>query len=151
MKWYQQLSAESLGKKGKGFFPIISTMPKDNHSLLQLYLDGPKNNFFSFFSSRDRNQFKFNNAYIIDGLEHLKRKGLDQVMYAQKKATQNVFNKKKLSFRSFEIINKNEETLGELFTFFILETLMLSSLLNVNPINQPSVELIKIETKKILK
>ena len=47
--------------------------------------------------------------------------------------------------------NKSEETLGELFTFFILETLMLSSLLNVNPINQPSVELIKIETKKNLK
>ncbi len=151
LKWYQQLSAESLGKKGKGFFPIISTMPKDNHSLLQLYLDGPKNNFFSFFFSRDRNQFKFSNAFIIDGLEHLKKKSLDQVMYAQKKATQNVFNKKKLSFRSFEIKNKSEETLGELFTFFILETLMLSSLLNVNPINQPSVELIKIETKKILK
>ncbi len=151
LKWYQQLSAESLGKKGKGFFPIISTMPKDNHSLLQLYLDGPKNNFFSFFFSRDRNQFKFNNAFIIDGLEHLKKKSLDQVMYAQKKATQNVFKKKKLSFRSFEIKKKSEETLGELFTFFILETLMLSSLLNVNPINQPSVELIKIETRKILK
>ena len=75
----------------------------------------------------------------------------DRVLNAQKTATQNVFNKKKLSFRSFEIKNKSEETLGELFTFFILETLMLSSLLNVNPINQPSVELIKIETKKILK
>ena len=151
LKWYQQLSAESLGKKGKGIFPIISTMPKDNHSLLQLYLDGPKNNFFSFFFSRDRGSFKFNNTHIIDGLEHLKKSSLNKVLYAQKKATQNVFNKKKLSFRSFEIINKNEETLGELFTFFILETLMLSSLLNVNPINQPSVELIKIETKKILK
>ena len=151
LKWYQQLSAESLGKRGKGFFPIVSTMPKDNHSLLQLYLDGPKNNFFSFFFTRERSPIKFNNAFIIDELEHLKKKSLDQVMYAQKKATQNVFNKKKLSFRSFEIINKNEETLGELFTFFILETLMLSSLLNVNPINQPSVELIKIETKKILK
>ena len=151
LKWYQQLSAESLGKKGKGFFPIISTMPKDNHSLLQLYLDGPKNNFFSFFFTRERTPLKFNNAYLIDGLEYLKKKSLDQVMYAQKKATQNVFNKKKLSFRSFEIKNKSEETLGELFTFFILETLMLSSLLNVNPINQPSVELIKIETKKILK
>jgi len=151
LKWYQQLSAESLGKKGKGFFPIISTMPKDNHSLLQLYLDGPKNNFFSFFFSRERSQFKFNNNYISDGLEHLKKKNLDQVLLAQKKATENVFNKKKLSFRSFEIINKSEETLGELFTFFILETLMLSSLLKVNPINQPSVELIKIETKRILK
>ncbi len=151
LKWYQQLSAESLGKKGKGFFPIISTMPKDNHSLLQYYLDGPKNNFFSFFFTRERSRLKFNNAYLIDGLEKLKKSSLNQVLYAQKKATQNVFNKKKLSFRSFEIINKNEETLGELFAFFILETLMLSSLLNVNPINQPSVELIKIETKKILK
>ncbi|MDA9691471.1 glucose-6-phosphate isomerase, partial [Candidatus Pelagibacter sp.] len=151
LKWYQQLSAESLGKKGKGFFPIISTMPKDNHSLLQLYLDGTKNNFFSFFSSKEKSYYKFNNTYLIDRLEHLNRKSLDQVLYAQKKATQNVFNKKKLPFRCFEIINKSEETLGELFTFFILETLMLSSLLDVNPINQPSVELIKIETQKILK
>ena len=150
LKWYQQLSAESLGKKGKGFFPIISTMPKDNHSLLQMYLDGPKNNFFSFFFSRETSLFKYNNNYLIDGLEHLKKKSLNQVLHAQKKATQNLFNKKKLSFRSFEIISNREETLGELFTFFILETLMLSSLLNVNPTNQPSVELIKIETKKIL-
>ena len=49
-KWYQQLIAESLGKKSKGILPIISTMPKDNHSLLQLYLDGPKKNFFTFFN-----------------------------------------------------------------------------------------------------
>ena len=48
LKWYQQLVAESLGKKGKGILPIISTMPKDNHSLMQLYLDGPKNNFYTF-------------------------------------------------------------------------------------------------------
>ena len=151
LKWYQQLSAESLGKKGKGYFPIISTMPKDNHSLLQLYLDGPKNNFFSFFISKEINSFKFNEAYLINELSHLKKKNIYEVLNAQKKATQNVFNKKKLSFRSFEIINRSEETLGELFTFFILETLLLGSLLKVNPINQPSVELIKIETKNILK
>ena len=151
LKWYQQLSAESLGKKGKGYFPIISTMPKDNHSLLQLYLDGPKNNFFSFFISKEINSFKFNEAYLINELSHLKKKNIYEVLNAQKKATQNVFNKKKLSFRSFEIINRSEETLGELFTFFILETLLLGSLLKVNPVNQPSVELIKIETKNILK
>ncbi len=151
LKWYQQLSAESLGKKGKGIFPIISTMPKDNHSLLQLYLDGPKNNFFSFFISRERNPFRFNNNYLIEGLDHLYKKNIDQVLHAQQRATQKVFKTKKLPFRSFEIIKRSEETLGELFTFFILETLMLSTLLNVNPINQPSVELIKIETTKILK
>ena len=48
-EWYQQLVAESLGKKGKGILPIISTMPKDNHSIMQLYLDGSRNNFFTFY------------------------------------------------------------------------------------------------------
>ena len=47
--WYQQLVAESLGKKKKGLLPIISTMPRDNHSVMQLYLDGSQNNFFTFF------------------------------------------------------------------------------------------------------
>ena len=48
-KWYQQLIAESLGKNKTGILPIISKMPKDNHSVMQLYLDGFKNNFFTFF------------------------------------------------------------------------------------------------------
>ena len=47
--WYQQLVAESLGKKKQGILPIISKMPKDNHSLMQYYLDGQRNNFFTFF------------------------------------------------------------------------------------------------------
>ena len=151
LKWYQQLVGESLGKKGKGLFPIISTMPKDNHSLLQLYLDGPKNNFFTFFSTREKKSSKFINKFLTKEISELNKKKIEDVLHAQKKATQNIFKKKKLPFRSFEVINRREETLGELFTFFILETLILSSLLNVNPINQPSVELIKTETKKILK
>ena len=57
-KWYQQLVAESLGKKNNGVLPIISTMPKDNHSLMQLYLDGPKNNFFTFFNVVEKNLIK---------------------------------------------------------------------------------------------
>ena len=48
-KWYQQLLAESLGKKSKGLLPLVSSMPKDNHSLMQLYLDGPKKSFYTFF------------------------------------------------------------------------------------------------------
>ena len=52
-KWYQQLVAESLGKKSKGLLPVISSMPKDNHSLMQLYLDGPKKSFYTFFNTLD--------------------------------------------------------------------------------------------------
>ena len=47
--WYQQLVAESLGKKSKGILPVISKMPQDNHSLMQFYLDGKQNNFYTFF------------------------------------------------------------------------------------------------------
>ena len=57
--WYQQLVGESLGKKGRGVTPIVSSCPKDHHSLLQLYLDGPKDKFFTFInSSKEENKFK---------------------------------------------------------------------------------------------
>tara|TARA_B100000287_G_scaffold182115_1_gene172218 strand:+ start:2216 stop:3388 length:1173 start_codon:yes stop_codon:yes gene_type:complete len=149
-KWYQQLTAESLGKNGKGVFPIISSMPKDSHSLLQLYLDGPKNNFYTFFSVREKKSQKLNSKTLFDNYSILKNKNLYEILDSQKKATENIFRKKKIPFRSFEIINRSEETLGELFSFFILETILLGYLLKVNPFNQPKVELVKKETKKIL-
>ena len=148
--WYQQLIAESLGKKGKGFMPIVSSAPKDNHSLLQLYLDGPKINFFTFFSVMEKNSNKIKDNIIENSYPYLKNKTFFDVLCAQKQATQNEFKKRKIPFRSFEIINRNEESLGELFCFFILETILLGRALKVNPFDQPSVELIKKETKKIL-
>ena len=150
-RWYQQLVAESLGKKSKGILPVISTMPSDNHSLLQLYLDGPKNNFFTFFSVSEKNSPKINNSNLNSNFSHLKNKNLYKILVSQKKATENVFNKKKIPFRSFNVHNRNEETMGELFSFFILETILLGQLMKVNPFDQPSVELIKKETAKILR
>ena len=149
-KWYQQLVAESLGKKSKGILPLISTMPSDNHSLLQLYLDGPKNNFFTFFSTQDTKSDKINNKFLQKTHNYLRNKSFSKIIYAQKSATEKVFYKKKLPFRSFEVKRRNEEVLGELFCFFILETILLGRALKVNPFDQPSVELIKKETKKIL-
>ncbi len=148
--WYQQLVAESLGKKGKGILPIVSSMPKNNHSVMQLYLDGPKNNFFTFFYVKEKKSSKIINNKILHSQAHLKNKSLDEIIYAQKLATENVFLKKKIPFRSFEISSRDEKTLGELFCFFILETILIGRALNVNPYDQPSVELIKKETKKIL-
>ncbi len=149
-KWYQQLVAESLGKKSKGILPVVSTMPSDNHSLLQLYLDGPKNNFFTFFSTKDTKSDKINNKFLQKTHSYLRNKSFSKIIYAQKNATEKVFYKKKLPFRSFEVKRRNEEVLGELFCFFILETILLGRALKVNPFDQPSVELIKKETKKIL-
>ena len=148
--WYQQLVAESLGKKKKGILPIISVMPKDNHSVMQLYLDGFKNNFFTFFYSHENNSSKINNETVLLEQKFLKNKDINQIMFAQKKATENVFKKKNIPFRSFEIRKRDEKTLGELFCFFILETILIGKALKINPFDQPAVELIKKETKKIL-
>jgi glucose-6-phosphate isomerase len=148
--WYQQLVAESLGKKKKGILPIISVMPKDNHSVMQLYLDGLKNNFFTFFYSFEKDSSRINNERVLLEQKFLKNKDINQIMYAQKKATEFVFKKKNIPFRSFEIKKRDEQTLGELFCFFILETILIGKSLKVNPFDQPAVELIKKETKKIL-
>ena len=148
--WYQQLVAESLGKKGKGLLPIVSNMPKDNHSTMQLYLDGFKNNFFTLFYVKEKNSVKINNSSVMPSQYYLKNKNLSEIMLAQKKATEKVFNKKNIPFRSFEIKKRDEKTLGELFCFFILETILIGQSMNLNPYDQPAVELIKIETKKFL-
>ena len=149
-KWYQQLVAESLGKKSKGLLPIVSNMPKDNHSVMQLYLDGFKNNFYTFFYTTELKSESLKSSQILSSQKFLRGKNLSNIMHAQKIATENVFNKKKIPFRSFEIKKRNEKTLGELFCFFILETILIGKLLNVNPYDQPAVELIKKETKKLL-
>ena len=150
LNWYQQLVAESLGKKKIGLLPIVSNMPKDNHSVMQLYLDGFKNNFFTFFYVKESNSLTIKNNKIFKSQSYLNNKSIDQIIFSQKKATENVFNKKNIPFRSFEIVKRDEKTLGELFCFFILETILIGRSLKINPFDQPAVELIKTETKKLL-
>ena len=149
-KWYQQLVAESLGKNSKGVLPFISNLPKDNHSLMQLYLDGNKNCFFTFFDVRTQTNTKINKKKIFSNYKYLKRHSLQSIKQAQKQATKKVFKIKNIPFRSFEVLKKNEESLGELFTFFMMETILLGKMMKLNPFDQPSVELIKKETKRIL-
>ena len=148
--WYQQLVAESLGKRKKGILPIISNMPKDNHSVMQLYLDGFKNNFFTFFHVKENNSQKIKNESILKSQNFLRNKTVSQIMFSQKKATEITFRKKNIPFRVFEIKKRDEKTLGELFTFFMLETILIAKSLKINPYDQPAVELIKKETKKLL-
>ena len=149
-KWYQQLIAESLGKKSQGLLPVVSSMPKDNHSLMQLYLDGPKKSFYTFFNVLDNKIIKINNSNILISHNYLRNQSIDKIKQSQMLATEKVFKSKKIPFRSFRVLKRDEKSLGELFCFFILETILLGRALNVNPFDQPSVELIKIETKKIL-
>ena len=150
LEWYKQLTAESLGKKNRGILPIISNVPKDNHSVMQLYIDGIKNNFYSFFFLNEQNSKKVDFKRFSERFMNFKDKTLTNIIYNQKIATEKVFEMKKIPFRSFNILKRDEKTLGELFIFFILETILLGRALKVNPFDQPSVELIKTQTKKFL-
>ena len=149
--WYQQLVAESLGKQGKGINPILSFGPKDHHSLLQLYLDGPKDKFFTFFNSSKReNKLKVARGIIPNNMGFLINKNLEFIINAQCNATKNIFKLKKIPFRQITFNKKNEDELGTIFTFFVLETILLSRLMKLNPFDQPEVEIIKQDTNKIL-
>jgi glucose-6-phosphate isomerase len=149
--WYQQIVAESLGKKGKGINPILSFGPKDHHSLLQLYLDGPKDKFFTFFnSSQKKDKLKINQDIIPKSMKFLKNKSLSSIVNAQSNAVKNIFKLKKIPFRQITFNKNDEEELGKIFTFLALETILLARLMNLNPFDQPAVEQVKIETKRIL-
>ena len=83
-------------------------------------------------------------------MNFLKKKNLESIIEAQCRATKTIFKLKKIPFRQITFYKKNEKELGTIFTFFVLETILLSRLLGVNPFDQPSVEAVKIQTKKIL-
>ena len=148
--WAQQLIAESLGKRNKGFLPIISPAPKDHHSLLQLYLDGPRDKLFYIFSTDKKNKKKTNLNIYGKKFNFLNNKKLDQIKLAQKNAFIKILKKKNIPFREFIIRDFQEDVLGELFSYFILETAIVGKLVNINPFNQPAVEQLKKNTKRIL-
>ncbi len=145
--WCQQLIAESLGKKGKGIIPLISVGPRDHHSLLQLYLDGPKDNFFYIFSFKETKKIPITKGLFYEALNN---KNIDKVLESQKNALISLLKSKEIPFLSVEIKKRNEETIGELFSYFILETVFMGEDLKINPFNQPAVEKLKVLTKQNL-
>ena len=149
--WCQQLIAESLGKNGKGFLPTISKVPKDHHSLLQLYLDGPRDKIFYIFDIEDRTSQRINTKNFLGKNFFLNKNTLSEVKNAQKTALIKTLKQNKIPFREFTIKKINEEVLGELFSYFMLETVVVGKLLNINPFDQPAVEQVKIYTKKLLR
>lgn len=149
--WCQQLIAESLGKKNMGFLPMISNVPKDHHSLLQLYLDGPKDKIFNIFSLEKGLKEKINIKNLINNSNFLNKRKLSSVKDAQKKALIKIFTKKNNLFREFRVKSNSEQVLGKLFSYFIIETVIIGRISKINPFDQPAVEQVKVYTKKLLK
>ena len=87
---------------------------------------------------------------MLQSHKFLRNKKISDIIYAQKKATENVFNKKIYHFVVLKLKKEMSRLLGSYFVFFILETILLGRMLNINPYDQPAVELIKKETKRLL-
>ena len=143
---------KSLGKKGKGFTPIVSLGPKDHHSILQLYLDGPKDKFFTFITTNhSKKGLHVNNDIMISAeVNYLVNRKMGDLMQAEQQSTLDVFNSKNIKFREIFIEIIDEKRIGELMAASIVETVATCIYFGVDPFNQPAVEAGKKLTKQYL-
>ena len=117
---------------------------------MQLYLDGPKDKIFYIFSTETKSSVKIKIEKSIDKKNILNQKSLNFIKKAQKNALIKTLNKNKLPYREFILKKNNASTLGKLFSYFILETIIVGKLSKINPYDQPAVEQVKKYTNQIL-
>ncbi|MBS0271950.1 MAG: glucose-6-phosphate isomerase [Proteobacteria bacterium] len=135
--WYCQLWAESLGKKGQGTTPISALGTVDQHSQLQLYLDGPKDKFFTIIAPSWKGKGDKINLSLIP---EFTGKTMGDLFAAEQKATYETLIRHKCPTRLITIDNIDPQTLGGLMMHFMIETILTSYLLDVNAFDQPAVE-----------
>ena len=97
-----------------------------------------------------RHQPFLSSGFFSNKYDYLKNKKLEKIILSQRDAFVSILKKKKIPYREIHINKFSEEVLGELFSFFIIETFLVAKLINVNPFNQPAVESVKIKTRKNL-
>jgi glucose-6-phosphate isomerase len=156
--WFRQLWAESLGKRnadkeGQGITPIQALGTVDQHSQLQLYLDGPRDKIFSIITlDHVENSFKVTLPPVGHAsIDLFQGKTMGDLMMAEQKATIDTLRRHQCPTRVIHLKTLDENTLGGLMMHYILETLAMAHLMNVNPFDQPAVEEGKILTQHYLK
>ena len=140
--WFRQLWGESLGKDGKGSTPISGLGTIDQHSQLQLYLDGPKDKFITIISLKNKKKSRELNCRVSKNFiyKSLHKKTMNDLLTAETIATFETLKKKNIPIRMIELESNKEETIGSLLMHFFLETIFTCYLLEVNPFDQPAVE-----------
>ncbi|HMF26865.1 MAG TPA: glucose-6-phosphate isomerase [Pseudolabrys sp.] len=150
--WYVQLWAESLGKKGKGTTPLAALGPVDQHSQLQLFIDGPRDKLFTVITvdSAGLGPRIDGGLAKVAGEPGFAGKALGDLVAAEGRATAETLAKNGCPVRTIHIKKLNEESLGELMMHFMLETIIAAHLLGVDAFDQPAVEEGKVLAKKYL-
>jgi len=151
-KWWRQLWAESLGKSGQGTTPVDALGPVDQHSQLQLYLDGPNDKLFTLIDIPPDADAHADAAWAKKhGLDLYAGRGMSEVVAAQAKATSETLAARGRAVRRISFDKPLDEArLGAVLMHFILETLIAARLWGVDPFGQPAVEEGKRLTRKYL-
>ncbi|MFA6550741.1 MAG: glucose-6-phosphate isomerase, partial [Candidatus Gracilibacteria bacterium] len=151
--WYIQLLSESIGKNEKiGPTPLKAIGVTDQHSQLQLFMDGPNNKFIIFIEIENfENKIKISGESLKNStLSYLQNVEMGQLLNAEKRAIEEAFNKKGRPSITLKLNKLNEENIGSLIYIFELQVALLGEIFNVNAFDQPGVELGKKLTKKYL-
>lgn len=148
--WLAQLYAESSGKDGKGVTPLTAIGSVDQHSQLQLYIDGPRDKCFTFFYEKQEKSLAVKNENLPAKFGYLRGKRISEIFGSQCNATQKVLLENGFNVRRIEVPSVSADNLGALFMHFMLEVACLCKLIGVNPFDQPAVERGKIITKELL-
>lgn len=150
-KWYRQLMGESIGKDGKGITPTVSLGSADLHSMMQLYLGGIKDKFFTLVSTENvEKNLRVPHEPIIDIIEEIKDKSTKEIMDAILTGVKIAYYKNNLPFMEIILDDISPRSLGQYLQFKMMEMMYLGQLMGVNSFDQPNVESYKIETRKIL-
>ncbi|MGB0718566.1 MAG: glucose-6-phosphate isomerase [Alphaproteobacteria bacterium] len=149
--WYRQLWAESVGKEGLGTTPIRAMGTIDQHSQLQLYLDGPADKLFTFIEVAQSSILPALNPDLLDDkLSYLKGQSLGDLLVAECRASADTLAAKGHPVREIKVDEVSGYTMGALMMHFVLETILAAHLWNIDAFNQPAVEDIKIRTRQVL-
>lgn len=147
-QWHRHLWAESLGKNGCGTTPLVALGPLDQHSQLQLYLDGPADKFFTFLTTGSLAAGPaVPEAACLrhPDLRYLARQRIADIVAAEAHATIETLAQAGRPLRRITISEPDEKTLGALMMHFMLETVFAAHLFGIDPYGQPVVE----EEKKL--
>lgn len=151
-EWYVQLWAESLGKQGEGTCPIPALGPLDQHSQLQLFMDGPREIYTTVVRTKTAGQGPVIDAGLakLAGMDFMGGKTVGDVVYAQAHAIAEALVQAGRPVRTIDISELDERAIGGLLMHFMIETILAGRLLGIDPFDQPAVELAKVLTKKRL-
>ena len=148
--WYDQLLAESLGKHGEGTTPLACLGPVDQHSQLQLFMDGPREHLITVVRTATAGEGPRLSTDLarVAGLDYLGGKTVGDLVAAQAVAVPEALGRAGRPVRTFDLDRLDEASLGALMMHLMLETILAGRLLGVDPFDQPAVELAKVITRE---